>query len=168
MKSLAYCLLLLSVLAATVQLMLQWLELPERVASHFGAGGKPDGFMSKDGWAVTTLCLILGLPAFWVAMAKISQFVPASLVNIPNKNYWLDPDRRQRTLNDLETILIWIAFLTELFFIGLFQLTYHANEHRTHLSTGGVGLLTAIYLLSLGVICTFLVSRFRLPKSAQE
>src|SRR5437879_3212802 len=95
--------LLFAVLAAyaAIHFSSYYSQLPDVVASHFGAGGAPNGWQTKSvffGFFVGSLVLLtfitFGLPRLIGAM-------PIQLVNLPNKNYWLAPERRTASLDIL-------------------------------------------------------------------
>jgi len=82
------------VLAAIAQCIHDFPLLPDRMASHFGASGMPNGWMTKTQF----MCLyaVVLLPAlaieFWVSNRIANK--PASKVNLPNKEFWMAPERR--------------------------------------------------------------------------
>lgn len=68
--------------------------LPARVASHFGASGQADSFMSRDGYVAFMLVFVVGLPLVMTGfMALVFRSGSASM-NLPNRDYWLAPERR--------------------------------------------------------------------------
>ncbi|HEX3370863.1 MAG TPA: DUF1648 domain-containing protein [Candidatus Acidoferrales bacterium] len=87
--------------------------LPDRMASHFGASGMPNGWMTKTQFFLVYAIALL--PAlfieFWLHR-KISN-TPSARINLPNKEYWLAPERRAETLAYFETFFAWYgcAFL---------------------------------------------------------
>jgi uncharacterized membrane protein len=110
------------ILAAFAQCVHDFPLLPDRLASHFGASGMPNGWMTKTQF-FTTYALVL-LPAlfieFWLHR-KISK-TPEAKLNLPNKEYWLAPERRTETFTYFESFFAWYgcAFLfVEVFAMGL-------------------------------------------------
>jgi uncharacterized membrane protein len=87
--------------------------LPQRMASHFGASGSPNGWMTKTHFFI--IYAVALLPAlfieFWLHR-KISN-TPGARMNLPNKDYWLAPERRSETFAYFETFFAWYgcAFL---------------------------------------------------------
>jgi uncharacterized membrane protein len=69
--------------------------LPERVASHFGANGEANGWMSRSGYLWFVAGMGVGLPLFIIGLSFLSKFFPISMVNVPNKEFWLAPGRRE-------------------------------------------------------------------------
>lgn len=82
-----------SLTAAAATVFLQ----PGQVAIHFGPGGQADGWGSA-GFNAAILCTIsLLVFAIFFAMDRVLRLIPPSLVNLPNKDYWLAPERIEST-----------------------------------------------------------------------
>jgi Protein of unknown function (DUF1648) len=138
--------------------------LPESVASHFGSGGKPDGFMDRDSFLMLMALLQIGLPLFMVAIAKGIRYMPNDLINVPNRQFWLSPPYREFTLGYMEALLVWISALTGVFMIGVNYLTYRANVEKTALDEFSFVTMLVAFLVTITCICGFIFWRFRLPK----
>ncbi|MCX6924350.1 MAG: DUF1648 domain-containing protein [Verrucomicrobia bacterium] len=102
--------------------------LPERVATHFAANGQPDGWMSRSGYLNFIAGMGIGLPLFILAITFLSRFFPVSLVNVPHKEFWLAPGRREVAQEFLFDRSLWLACLMVLFFGALHYLTVVANR----------------------------------------
>lgn len=63
-------------------------ELPDRVATHFGFGGEPNGWMSRQGTVTFMAGMGIGLPLFLLGVASLVRVLSASLINIPRREYW--------------------------------------------------------------------------------
>ena len=96
-------LFLVIAVAAVVQCVHDFPLLPDRMASHFGPSGMPNGWMSKSQF-LTVYAMVL-LPAlaveFWLAR-RIAK-TPGARMNLPNKDYWMAPERRASTLAYFES-----------------------------------------------------------------
>lgn len=76
-------------------------HLPDQVASHFGGGGVADGWMSKQGFAAFSIVFPIAMATLLTGIqASISLLgrMPASMVNVPNRWYWLAPERKEETI----------------------------------------------------------------------
>ena len=73
-------------------------QLPERVASHFGAGNLPNGWMTHDGYLAFMLAFVVLLPAIVVAGVGVVPLLSPRRINIPHRDYWLAPKRHAATL----------------------------------------------------------------------
>src|SRR3954468_21478203 len=82
-------------------------QLPDRVATHFGAGGEPDGWMSRSSHLLFMGVFGLAFPLFVVGLFFILRFLPDSGLNIPHRDYWLAPERRSETFAYLFRHSLW-------------------------------------------------------------
>ena len=68
--------------------------MPDQVAIHFGGGGRPDSWASKEFNA--TIFLVLEVPFF--LMFYLAPMLPLGaskkFLNLPNKDYWLQDEHR--------------------------------------------------------------------------
>jgi Protein of unknown function (DUF1648) len=156
-------LFLLLVAAVVAQALWQHDRLPERVATHFDAAGRPDGWMSRDNQTKAHLGLVLLIAALLEGLARLGPRLPDALVNLPHRDHWLAPERRAATH-------AWIAGLVRLlgcvllgFFLALFHLVYRANLSSTPMLTGPVGLLVGGLLATVGLILAGVLLRFARP-----
>jgi len=111
-----------------VQQALYWPHWPERVATHFGPSGQADGWMSRGPAAAFQTVLQVVFPWFFVAIGQWVGKLPNAMINVPHKEYWLAPDRRQESLRWMAGMLTWVAVAMSLFLGCLGHLTYRANQ----------------------------------------
>lgn len=90
-------------------------RLPDQVASHFGADGKPDGWSTPTQFLIFGIGLgvliLVGIPLLGVLLGRGS----GAGINLPHKDYWLDPrhpERRERFQQLLLEDLLCISALT--------------------------------------------------------
>jgi hypothetical protein len=105
--------LYLSFFANLLLALVSWMLLPERVAIHFGAGGIPDDWGSSLAMTGLSVGLSLLLFALLTHSADLVRRAPARWINLPNRAYWLVPERREATAARLHERLQ--AFGTALF-----------------------------------------------------
>ena len=156
--------LLLLVLLAGFQMWHALPLLPDRVAAHFNAQGKADGFAPKEEFVRAQAVVFALMAAVFFLLPKLLRYLPVSMINLPNKDYWFAPERREETLNALEDWMAWFGVLTVALILGLTQLAIRAN-----LSPGGhfdsslaTGLLVAYGIGALAVT-VLMFRRFRRP-----
>jgi ABC-type Fe3+ transport system permease subunit len=132
MKSLKFPLtiLLLSQVAVVSVLALTAHRLPERLASHFNLAGDPDGWMSRSSHLWMMGLLAFGLSLLVVGLFYGLRFLPVSMINLPQREYWLAPERQRQTLHDLFRTGIWLACLEALFILGIHLLMVSANAQQ--------------------------------------
>ena len=89
------------VVVAVVFVWLSSQSLPPVVASHFGASGAANGFMSRSAYTWFMAGIIAVVPSLLVLLPNLAMSRPRAQFNLPNKNYWLAPERRQETVEYL-------------------------------------------------------------------
>lgn len=114
-------------LCAAAQAVLAFPQLPQRMASHFGASGMPNGWMSKSAFFVV-YALILGVAALvgYLVPRSIAK-KPPERINLPNKEYWLAPERRAETLAFFERYFAWYSCVLLLILVLAMGLAIQAN-----------------------------------------
>ena len=137
------------VLVSLVEAARQWSSAPGRVPSHFDAAGHPNAWSSRDEFFVMQVGVTLLIAALFVAIPALLKFTPAGLINLPNKSYWLAPERREETMERLASSFEIFACATVLFLLVLFELTSLASR--------GGDLPTNTFLPVLGAYLVFSV-----------
>jgi uncharacterized membrane protein len=101
--------------------------LPLKVATHFGRGGVPNGWMTREGytWFALAFTSLLPLVVFG-AIGWLPQRFPR-LANLPHRDYWLATPRLPGTLAWMRGFGAATAFATALFSIGVHALILDAN-----------------------------------------
>ena len=139
-------------------------RLPERVASHFDVSGFANGFSTRLQYAVLTLGLTALLSVVPAALIGILVRRRPDRINLPNKEYWLAPERRAAALRFLDHFANWLAAGFASFMLAAHLLLLRANavspprlENRPF-----IALLIAFCVLLIAGIGA-LHRRFRLP-----
>jgi uncharacterized membrane protein len=145
--------LLLSLLLviATIQTIHYYPRLPVIVASHFGGRGEPNGWSSKQFffelyWAILALFALLPVGA-----SKLLANMPISLINLPNKEYWLAPERRDETVTDFQCRMSFFSAATMALMIAAIDLALRANL------AGDRRFSAATFLMVLAAYATFVI-----------
>jgi uncharacterized membrane protein len=107
-------------------------QLPGVVASHFNGRGAPNGWQTKSAFfgvfvSVSVLVMLVGF-----GIPKIIAAVPAELINLPNKCYWLAPEHRAETTEFLNTYFAWFSCAIYLILILTFDYAIQSNLHPEH------------------------------------
>ncbi len=89
---------LLMIIAAVAFVLLTAGSMPPTVASHFAAGGAANGFMPREVYVKFMLWLVVGLPLLMSVLMGITGRIPVRYINLPNRDYWLAPERVDETL----------------------------------------------------------------------
>ena len=145
-------LIVLLVLSASVHFLTLYPQLPERMASHFSVTGVPNGWMSKTSFFVLFPVIAIVLIVVSVAVPKTIAVLSPEYVNLPNKEYWLAPERRAGTAKYLEGALTWFAcMLLVLLLFGMYSAIL-ANLHPDR------GFNSTFFLAGLGFFAAFLIA----------
>ncbi len=138
-------------------------KLPNTVASHFASDGTPNGHSSKMQFVALMVGINVGTTFLTAALAALLQRMPNSMINIPNKDFWLHPDRRTATLADTQLVLLIIAATTSIFLAALFHLTCVANLGDKRLPPVAMWSVTATYLAGIGALVARTLVKYRRP-----
>jgi uncharacterized membrane protein len=139
-------------------------NLPAMVASHFDADGHPSSFMTRGRYTHLMLGLSVGLPIAMVALLTV-VYSRAKDMKLPNRDYWLVPERIAQTRSLLVNYAVWFGCIMVAMacYVHWLELGTH-HSVPVHLSNQlAVGGLLAFLLISVGWIFA-LLGAFRLPR----
>ena len=140
-------------------------QLPARVATHFDVGGNANGWMTRAGHLRFTLLMGFALPAFILAVFAFIRRCDGWGLNIPHKEYWLAPERREQTFAFVRRQGFWLAAMLIVFFAAIHHSILAANARSpATLSAADAGWLGGGFLVVMIVwIAAFLARFFRKP-----
>ncbi len=139
--------------------------LPDKVASHFNAQGRADGWMSKSGYLTSVSLMGLALPLFIMALSYATRFIPDWAVNLPNKDYWLAPVRRTETARRLLSYSAWLGCALVCLFGIMHALTIKANRAAEPALDSTVFMIALISFLAAVALWVFgLYRQFSRPR----
>jgi len=151
--------------AAGIFIALLVADLPDVVAVHFDAAGRADGFATREASREFMLAFTLGTPMFvMLVTALLPRVLPASMVNVPNRAYWLAPERSRETLAYLSGHGTWFACLLVIFLTVVAYLLVRANLTQPPVFPTRL-LIAALLMLfaSIGVWALCMFRRFAMP-----
>jgi uncharacterized membrane protein len=119
-------------------------QLPERMASHFDGAGHANGWTTKAFFfGVQTFVMLLVTLCFAILPQRI-QKLPPDKFNLPNKDYWLAPERRAATIASVISAITWFGCATLVFMIAVTWLVIRVNlGFETVLPAAPMGALLA-------------------------
>jgi uncharacterized membrane protein len=120
---------LLLVLLGAAQFAYYAPRLPEIVGSHFGASGSVNGWQTKLAFFSMELFMIVLATIITFAVPRIIASMPISLINLPNKEFWLAPERREETLTYFRAWSAWFGCALLAFLLFVMELAFRANLH---------------------------------------
>jgi uncharacterized membrane protein len=164
-RSLARILFFAIVLAAIAQCIHDFPLLPDRMASHFGPSGMPNGWMTKPQFFMTFAILLLPalLVEFWVA-TRISKKHDAR-INLPNREYWLAPERRAETFGYFDSFFAWYGCVFLFVVVYTMGLAMRANFVSPPLLPTGpvVSVIGGFVLFNIAAVAA-MYRRFSMPQ----
>lgn len=102
-------------------------SMPAVVASHFGWSGAANGFMSRAMYVSLMLGVVVVVPSAVALSGWLASVLPPSMLNLPNKAFWLAPERRVATLRSFATWGASFAAVLLLFLCYVHWLVVEAN-----------------------------------------
>ena len=134
-------------------------QLPERVPIHFDFGGNPDRVSVKAELTIVNLSVgILMLLCFGVG-AMLIEKVPAKYINLPNRDYWLSPERKEKSLADANFYYVAIGIVSMVLMWAIYHATFQVAMKRDEtLSLGPFGV--AGYMVAVLILIVMMFLRF--------
>jgi uncharacterized membrane protein len=127
MPAMVSALYILLLAAAAVHVGHYYPLLPDRLATHFGVGGRPNGWMSKQDFVVFYLLTLAVTSGVLLGVSVIVRLLPPRWINLPNKDYWLAPERREQTLRSIGREVSYLGIVLGAFLIAVNHLVIRAN-----------------------------------------
>ena len=152
------------ILACIFETWRLWGITPEQMAAHFDIQGSPDRFVPKAEFfwfQIKTLLIVIGVS---LPPQVLFLVMPVELINMPNRDYWLAPERRNDTVERLSSFgAMMFAIILLVVQIG-FELAVSANLHTPILFNAQ--LMIPVMLVSfmvIGLMLFWLAISFRRP-----
>ena len=112
-----------------VQLSFYAPRIPEILGSDFSPGGFVNGWQTKTAFFSTELAIIALATVVSFGVPRIIEAVPASVINLPHKEYWLAAERREDTLAYIRAWSAWFGCGLLAFLLFAMELVFRANLH---------------------------------------
>jgi uncharacterized membrane protein len=107
-------------------------KMPEVMASHFGASGRPNGWQTHSAFFLTELLVVALATLVGFVVPWTIKAIPVSLINLPNKEHWLAPERREVTLAFFRAQFAWMGCALLAFLLFVMELAFRANLATPH------------------------------------
>lgn len=154
--------LLLLIVFFIGQLAYFYPQLPEKVASHFNASGQPDNWSSRNSFVIFTAIFGLFAAGFPVLVMFLIENAPFSLLNLPNKEYWLAEERRESSLAMIRQRFEWLSVGMLALINAVIYMTMQANIYKQPISPNILFLIIGFFAFVVIWIISF-VMKFRIP-----
>jgi uncharacterized membrane protein len=102
-------------------------RIPEVVASHFGSQGWANAWSSRGMFFAVETSMIVVVAVLTFAVPRIISAMPISLINLPNKQFWLSAERREQTLSYMRAQFAWFGCALLAFLLFVMELAFRAN-----------------------------------------
>jgi uncharacterized membrane protein len=144
-------------------------QLPLRVASHFDFQGNANGWMDRTLFLVMMVLVGLLMPGMALLLTVLLRWVPDSQINLPNREYWLSPERRAETIAEIPRRFLWLSCWTLVFLLGIHVFVVDANQQDPMHLSSAIWIWLAIYLVSIAIWVAMLLRHFlRMPADIRE
>lgn len=140
-------------------------DLPPVVASHFASGGAANGFMGRGTYTAFMVAVVVAVPALIGFSGQLIRLLPLQWINLPNKQYWLAPQRRAATVDSLSSLTVPFALALVVFLSFVHWLVVQANAvHPARLPEGSLFVGLAVFGVAAVLWVVVLFRRFgRVP-----
>lgn len=103
---------------------------PETMAIHFGAGGEPDGWASAKANALIMAGTDVLLFASFAFLPQLMRITPDKWINLPNKDYWLKEENRDRAVAMVgdQLFKLGAVMFAFMFVVGLLSLQANLSD----------------------------------------
>jgi uncharacterized membrane protein len=144
-------------------------QMPDRVATHYDGAGNPNGWMTRGGMVGFQLLMLAITAAAFVGLPLLLGRLSPKLINIPNREYWLSPERRAASVAALQNWMAVQGSGVVILMMAVTGLLHHANQvSPPRLSPSGLLASLAAFLLFVGGSIVALYRRFPRPPAAQR
>jgi hypothetical protein len=139
-------------------------RLPERVATHFGFDGLPDGWMTRNGFLRFATIFPVVLSVFMVGIAYAARFFDPHTLHVANAAYWQQPEHYVEACNRLLAAMCVLASAM-IVFLGAVWRIMAAAQSRDPVRIGKSALVVAAlpFALFIALWIAWLSRSFELP-----
>lgn len=102
-------------------------SLPPLVAAHFDSAGGTNGYMPRALYLALMLLVTAVVPLLLVILPSRALAGSVERINVPNRDYWLAPERRTETVRFLSRQMTLFAALVIVFLCYVQWLVVRAN-----------------------------------------
>ncbi len=137
--------------------------LPERVATHFSFSGQPNAWSSNLSNTLFFCAMFAFINLLFLSIPFLLRKLPVSLINMPNREYWLSPERRAESVLRVGMHMAEFGIGVNLFMMAVEYLSFLANRSTAPLSPVGLIVLASAFLSFMIFWIVRFVRAFRLP-----
>ena len=151
-------------LLAAVQYAYYAPSMPEIMGSHFSGNGAANSWQTKSAFFAMEIFFVVLAAVVGFAVPRVIAAMPVSLINLPNKGFWLAPERREETFGYLQTHMAWFGCALLAFLLFVMELVFRANLQRPPRLNSTAFIAALVGFLLYAMISTLrLIVRFAKP-----
>ena len=151
--------LLFSILCMELFMVWSSMLLPESVATHFGVSGVANGFMQKDSYLIIMLGFEALLPLFLVITSATLVAAHGVRIAVPNRDFWLDPFRRDASVKWLQGHLARLGAMIALFLCVIHWMVVTANFDTPPVMPPKSGITVLVFIVGSMMVWTGVLLR---------
>jgi hypothetical protein len=137
-------------------------QLPPLVGVHFGTASIATGFVPRSRYVLAAISASVLLPFVIVFPISLALRSPNVVINLPNRDYWLTPERRPQTVNFIRSQMMRFGTAMLLFICYVHWLVVEANaKSPPRLATGAFVAGIAVFACFVILWITLHYRRFR-------
>ena len=150
------------VLVCLLMLAYYYPRMPQLMAAHFAADGRVNGWQPRESFfflavLINALSAVITFFAPWQIASK-----PNARINLPHRDYWLAPERREATMRYIASIMAWFGCGVLLVLISGTFLALRANLTSDHrFNSEAMLVVMGAFLLSLMFLMLGLIRHFQ-------
>jgi hypothetical protein len=136
-------------------------RLPQMLGSQFAGNGAVNGWQSKGVFFTIELAVVVLAAVVGFGVPRIIGAMPVSLINLPNKEFWLGPEKRLETLGYLQMRMAWFGSALLAFLLFVMELVFRANlQNPPQLNSAAFVPGLVAFLVFVGISTVQLIARF--------
>ena len=152
------------VVLVVVQAVYYYPLLPNMMASSFGPGGQARAWTSKSAFMGVYASVVGVITLIFPAILLVTQKIPVRMINLPNKDYWLAPQRRADTYRSFSSSMMWFGNATLLFILVWMEAMFRTNLQPAWNPSTAFLVTSGSYLAWTLIWTGILLYGFRLPR----
>ncbi len=135
-------------------------RLPEIIASHYNFKNEPNAWMSKQSAIIIHYAVVAFLTIMFSCFIYFIPKLPKSMINLPNKDYWLNENNREETFLVFRRFMFWLGSITIGFLSFIIQEVYNTNITGKSKLTFAVWIYLAIMLITISFLIIKMIIYF--------
>lgn len=143
-------------------------HLPNTIASHFNFRNEADGWMNKNTFLIVEIAVAVFLSGMFLLIAYFIPKLPNSIINLPNKNYWLSPERREESLQVFTRFIYWFGSLTLGFLTLISQEVIITNMRIRTTISSNIWIYLLVFLTIVAFISIKMILHFNKTDNKNE